>query len=73
MLYMIILRSIGIFIAKYFIFVVGFLFVFVIGGLYALLQPDGWVGVIFLFITVGWIIYLIKHFWEVMDKNKKIS
>lgn len=59
------------FFAEYFIFVVGFLFIFVIGGLYAFLRPQGWVSAIFLVIAIGWIVYLTKNFWEIIDKNNK--
>ena len=64
-------KKIGRFVAEYFIFVVGFLFIFVIGGFYAFLRPQGWVSAVFLIIAIGWIVYLTKYFWEVMDKHKK--
>lgn len=58
-------------IAKYFVFVGGFLFIFAIGALYAFLRPEGTVvNVIFLLIACGWIVFLIKYFWDLMDKNR---
>ncbi|KKQ36353.1 MAG: hypothetical protein US53_C0056G0008 [Candidatus Woesebacteria bacterium GW2011_GWA1_37_7] len=59
------------FIAEYFVFFVGLLFIFVIGGVYAFLRPEGLViNLIFLIIALGWIIFLIKYFWDIMDKGR---
>lgn len=63
-------KKIGKFVAEYFVFVVGLLFIFVIGGLYAFLKPQGLVSVIFLVIAIGWIVYITRYFWEIIDKNK---
>ena len=58
------------FIAKNFVFFVGFLFIFVFGFMYAYLRPQGVVfNAIFLVIVVGWIVFLIKYFWEIMEKD----
>ena len=59
------------FIAEHFVFFVGLLFIFVIGGVYAFLRPEGLViNLIFLIIALGWIIFLIKYFWDIMDKGR---
>jgi len=68
------LRKILRFIANYFVFVGGFLFVFTIGVLYAFIRPEGlFLNIFFLVLIVFWIIFLIKYFWEVMEKNKDSS
>ncbi len=60
------------FFAEYFIFLVGFLFIFVVGFLYAYIKPEGIVfNIIFLIIAVGWVIFMVKYFWELIDKNSK--
>jgi cytochrome c biogenesis protein CcdA len=60
------------FFAKYFVFAVGFLFVFVIGFIYAMLRPEGiLVNAIFLIIVLGWIVFIIFYFWDLIEKNKK--
>jgi len=59
------------FIAEYFVFLGGLLFIFVIGLLYAYVRPQGFVfNFIFLVIVVGWIIFIIKYFWEILEKGK---
>jgi hypothetical protein len=59
------------FVAEYFVFVGGLLFIFVIGILYAYIRPEGTVfKAIFLLLIIGWIIFLIKYFWEILEKNK---
>ncbi|OGM20447.1 hypothetical protein A2714_01300 [Candidatus Woesebacteria bacterium RIFCSPHIGHO2_01_FULL_38_9] len=59
------------FIAEYFVFFVGFLFIFVIGLFYAFIRPQGLVfNLIFLVIAIGWVIFLIRYFWEIMEKQK---
>ncbi|OGM23610.1 hypothetical protein A2865_03565 [Candidatus Woesebacteria bacterium RIFCSPHIGHO2_01_FULL_39_17] len=61
------------FIASYFVFVGGFLFIFAIGVLYAYLRPQGVLfNVVFLIITIGWVIFLIRYFWDLMEKNRKV-
>jgi hypothetical protein len=65
-----ILKKIARFIAEYFVFFAGFLFIFVVGFLFAFLRPEGFlVNAVFLAIIVGWIIYLIKYFWDIMGKK----
>ena len=57
-------------IAEYFVFVGGFLFIFFIGLLYAFLRPEGaLINSVFLLIAVGWIVFLIKYFWDIMEKK----
>jgi len=59
------------FFAEYFVFVGGFLFIFAIGALYAYLRPQGVLfNVIFLIITIGWIVFLIRYFWDLLEKKK---
>jgi hypothetical protein len=68
---MYILGKIGRFIAEYFVFFAGFSFIFVIGFLYAFLRPEGFlINTIFLVILIGWVIYLIKYFWDIMGKKR---
>lgn len=68
------IRSVLRFIAEYFVFFAGLLFIFIIGALYAFLQLEGLlVNVIFLIIAVGWAIFLIEYFWELMGKKKKVE
>jgi hypothetical protein len=59
------------FVATYFVFFVGFLFIFVIGLFYAFIRPEGMLfNLIFLIIAVGWVIFIIRYFWELMEKKK---
>jgi hypothetical protein len=56
--------------AEYFVFLIGFLFIFVVGFLYAYIKPEGLLfNVVFLAIAVGWIIFMVRYFWELIDKN----
>lgn len=58
------------FFAEYFVFLVGFLFIFVVGFLYAFIKPEGLLfNLVFLAIAVGWVVYLVKYFWELMEKH----
>jgi hypothetical protein len=60
------------FIAKNFVFVGGLLFIFAIGLTFSFLKVDSWlVRIIFLIFALGWILFLIKYFWDLMDKNQK--
>ncbi|OGM18846.1 hypothetical protein A2686_02290 [Candidatus Woesebacteria bacterium RIFCSPHIGHO2_01_FULL_38_10] len=60
------------FLAEYFVFLGGLLFIFTMGAIYAFLQPEGTlVNITFLIIVVGWIIFLIKYFWDLVEKDKK--
>ena len=60
------------FIAEYFVFFAGLLFIFIIGVIYAYLRLEGLiVNLVFLLIAIGWTIFLIKYFWELMEKKKK--
>jgi hypothetical protein len=57
-------------IAEYFVFLVGFLFIFVIGFFYAYIKPEGLLfNVVFLAIAIGWVIFMVKYFWELLEKN----
>lgn len=57
---------------EYFVVFVGLIFIFVIGAIYALLRPEGLlIKGIFFIILVGWVIYQIKYFWDLLDKKKK--
>ncbi len=60
------------FIAEYFVFVVGLLFIFLLGIVYALLKLDGLASnIFFLLIALGWVAFLIRYFWELMEKKHK--
>ena len=60
------------FIATYFVFVGGILFIFGIGLIFAYLRPQGFlINAIFLIITIGWIIFITKYFWDLMEKKTK--
>ncbi|OGM20941.1 hypothetical protein A2955_03670 [Candidatus Woesebacteria bacterium RIFCSPLOWO2_01_FULL_37_19] len=66
------IKKILTFIAEYFVFVVGLLFIFVLGVVYSLLRLEGLlVNLVFLLIAIGWIAFLIKYYWEIMEKKKK--
>jgi len=55
---------------EYFVLFIGFLFIFVVGFLYAYIKPEGLLfNVVFLAIAVGWIIFMVKYFWELLDKD----
>ena len=59
------------FVAKNFVFVVGVIFIFVFGFLYAYIRPQGFVfNLVFLLIVIGWVIFIIRYFWELMEKDK---
>jgi len=67
------IKSVIRFIAEYFVFIAGFLFIFIIGALYAVLQLEGLViNLVFLLIAIGWTVFIIRYFWELMEKKKKI-
>lgn len=56
--------------AEYFVFLIGFVFIFVVGFLYAYIKPQGFLfNIIFLLIALGWIIFMVKYFWELLEKN----
>lgn len=58
--------------AEYFVFFVGLIFIFVVGFLYAYIKPRGLLfNMVFLVIAVGWVIFMVKYFWEILDKNSK--
>jgi len=60
------------FFAEYFVFVAGIIFAFVLGLVYAIFNPKGIViNMAFLLIIFGWLAYLIKNFWDLMEKRKK--
>jgi hypothetical protein len=66
------MRKLWRFFAEYFVFVGGFLFIFVVGVIYALIRPESMaINLIFLLITIGWIVFLIKYFWDILEKGKK--
>ena len=66
-----IIKRIFQFFAEYFVFVAQILFAFVLGAVYAIAQPKGfWPNLAFLLIIVGWLAYLIKNFWDLMEKRK---
>lgn len=68
---MAIIRNIFRVLAEYFSFLIGFVFIFVIGVLYAFLHDEGLlVNIVFLIIAIGWMVYLIKSFWDLMEKKK---
>lgn len=67
-----IVRNILRFFAKNFVFLVGILLIFVFGFIYAYLKPEGIIiNSVFFLIVVGWVIFIIKYFWELMEKDRK--
>jgi len=65
-------RSLLGFVAKYFVFLAGVGFIFFIGMLYAFIRPEGLIiNLGFLVILLGWVLYLIKYFWDILDKDEK--
>ena len=62
------------FVAEYFVVVGGLLFIFAMGVLYAFIRPEGLLlNGVFLLIVIGWVIFLIKYFWDLMDKRKNVE
>jgi hypothetical protein len=56
--------------AEYFVFIVGLIFIFVIGFFYAYIKPEGLIfNIVFLIITLGWVIFIVRYFWELIEKN----
>ncbi len=61
-------------IKSWFIFILGLIFIFAIGVVYAYLQPeDLWLKLIFLVIALGWVAFMIKYIWDVMDKKRSTT
>ncbi len=57
--------------AEYFVFLIGFVFIFVVGFLYAYIKPEGWLfNIVFLAIAIGWVVFMVRYFWELIDRNK---
>jgi len=57
--------------ANYFAFVGGLLFIFTLGAIYAFVKPQGYlINSIFLLLAVGWVGFLIKYFWDLVEKNE---
>ena len=58
------------FFAEYFVFLIGIIFIFVVGFLYAYIKPEGLVfNIVFLLIALGWIVFMVKYFWELLEKD----
>jgi hypothetical protein len=56
---------------SWFTFLLGLIFIFGIGLIYAYLQPeDLWLNIVFLVIALGWVAFTIKYIWDVMDKKR---
>ncbi len=61
------------FLAKNFVFFVGIIFIFVFGFLYAYVKPQGIIfNGVFLLIVIGWVIFMIRYFWELMEKDGRL-
>ena len=59
------------FLANYFAFVGGLLFIFTLGVIYAFIKPQGiLINGIFLLLGIGWAVFLIKYFWDLVEKNE---
>lgn len=53
-------------------FVAGFIFIFIIGIVYAFLRPEGLLlNGFFLLMVIAWVIYIIKLLWETIDRISK--
>lgn len=64
------LRRIVRYIALNFVFFGGFAFVFGLGLVYAFVKPEGvLVRGIFLLLGAGWILFLIRYFWEILERR----
>jgi hypothetical protein len=47
------------------------LFIFAIGAVYALLRPEDLIiHIVFLIIVIGWIIFVIKLIWDLIEGDK---
>jgi len=65
------LRIIGVF-SQYVGLVIGVVFAFILGLIYAVLRPKQiFVNIIILVNLLGWLIYIIKFIWEMLDKRKE--
>jgi hypothetical protein len=59
------------FLGNYFAFVGGLLFIFTLGVIYAFIKPQGiLINGIFLLLGIGWMGFLIKYFWDLVEKNE---
>lgn len=59
------------FMGNSFAFVGGLLFIFTLGVIYAFVKPQGYlINGIFLLLGIGWIGFLIKYFWDLVEKNE---
>lgn len=57
--------------SQYFGLIIGIIFAFGIGTAYAVLQPNDVVISSIIFISLaGWLIYIIKFVWDLVDKRK---
>ena len=66
------MRKIFGFIVEYFMLIIGLIFIFAMGIFYSVLRPQGIVvSILFLVIGVGWTIYMIKYFWDLIDKKQE--
>lgn len=64
-------KKIAHFMANYFAFVGGLLFIFTLGVIYAFIKPQGiLINGIFLLLGLGWVGFLIKYFWDIVEKNE---
>ncbi len=60
------------FIVEYFMLFIGLVFIFAMGVIYAVLRPQGiLISILFLVIGIGWTIYMIKYFWDLIDKKQE--
>ena len=66
------IRNIFSFIIEYFMLFIGLVFIFAMGVVYAVLRPQGvLVSILFLIIGFGWTLYMIKYFWDLIDKRQQ--
>lgn len=57
-------------VTNYIVFAVEIAFIFIIGLLYAFIQPEElWVKLIFLVIAFGWVIFIIKSIWDYIERK----
>lgn len=52
--------------------VLGLVFIFGMGLLYAFVRPEELIiNLIFFVIVLGWLVFVIKYVWDALDKGKK--
>ena len=58
--------------SEYIVFIAGLLFIFVLGLIYSFIEPESLIiKAVFVLIVIGWTAFLIKYFWDLIEKGRK--